>query len=813
MELSTLRKRSVTNSSEKEEAQSGTKKSRTNRWLDFVISLSLFMLFLGLPIFFLNLTFQGIVFEKQIYFYFWSLIALVSFVTKGVITGEMKIKKTPLDVPLGIFYLAYALATIFSIDRWHSFWGFFGDPSLGLMSLTVGILVYYISFSHLNRKRINWMIGAIAISGIGVSFWSFFGLMDFYGIYSKLEKYISWNFVGSTTSLTVFLSLIIPVLIAIILKMTLSPLSWAKRIAIIVMIMAILVNFASLFILFSFLPIVGIFIGISFFLIFVLARIITPKDSWSWLPMLAFIILIVIWLIDNDGFNLARIQIQPEAFPTKNVSWEIAKGGVSSGIRPFFLGAGPTNYGYVFSLHRPDSFIGEVGGELRFYRASGMFFEVLGTTGILGEIGLLLILLTFVSSAIYLLAKNKQQNKIISVGLVASALVFLADTLWTRIDGGMMIFGSLVSILALVSLIQESQTEEKSWNLSLKISPKFALTLAFIFMLVSVGVIFLFVFIGKALIADIYMHQSMKLPAQEFSEADKKMDRAIANSYSLESNYFLRRAQVYMAQANQEAMKDENSRDLKTIASLVNGSISLGEKAESMSPKNVAVVFQLAQLYESAAIYDPTYLNSAKDKYSDALSLEPKNPTIYLKLGQIDVALASTEKDDAQRKSDLEEAQNYMQQSVSVKKDFSEGLLALAAVKKSLGDLDGAVSTMEQAFQSAPSNITYAFNLAEIYKARGKDSDYAQAENIYKQILNVNPQEINTLYGLGTLYEKMNKTNDALTYFQKTLDVLKTVAPDDKKAQDKMNDIINQVKNGGNSNDVATSENKSVNSD
>ena len=72
------------------------------------------MLFLGVPLFFTGLTFQGLAFEKQIYFYFWLLLALVVWATKGVIAGEMKIRRTPLDIPILAFWLTYLLATIFS---------------------------------------------------------------------------------------------------------------------------------------------------------------------------------------------------------------------------------------------------------------------------------------------------------------------------------------------------------------------------------------------------------------------------------------------------------------------------------------------------------------------------------------------------------------------------------------------------------------------------------------------------------------------------------------------------------------------------
>jgi hypothetical protein len=74
-----------------------------------VITVSLVALFFGLPLFFTGLTFQGIAFEKQIYFYVWLLIGVVAWVSKGVTTGEMRIRRTPLDIPIALFWLFYVV--------------------------------------------------------------------------------------------------------------------------------------------------------------------------------------------------------------------------------------------------------------------------------------------------------------------------------------------------------------------------------------------------------------------------------------------------------------------------------------------------------------------------------------------------------------------------------------------------------------------------------------------------------------------------------------------------------------------------------
>ncbi|MFZ2881763.1 MAG: hypothetical protein WA019_01695, partial [Candidatus Moraniibacteriota bacterium] len=122
---------------------------------DKIIGFSMLMLFFGFPLYFTNLTLQGIIFEKQMFFYFWLLLGLVFWIAKSVVNGEMNVRKTPLDIPILGFWLAYIIATIFSVDRWHSFWGAFLDPSKGFVGISACIIAYYFIFSNFNLKRLK----------------------------------------------------------------------------------------------------------------------------------------------------------------------------------------------------------------------------------------------------------------------------------------------------------------------------------------------------------------------------------------------------------------------------------------------------------------------------------------------------------------------------------------------------------------------------------------------------------------------------------------------------------------------------------
>jgi hypothetical protein len=96
--------------------------------------------------------------------------------------------------------------------------------------------------------------------------------------------------------------------------------------------------------------------------------------------------------------------------------------------------------------------------------------------------------------------------------------------------------------------MKESHSEERYYSLSFKASPKYALALAFIFMLVSAGVAFLFVFIGKVYLADIAVGTAARMSA----EAPQKglslalMRDAVAK-YPQEGRYYARLGQEQLS--------------------------------------------------------------------------------------------------------------------------------------------------------------------------------------------------------------------------------------------------------------------------
>ncbi len=774
------------------------KLSLAARLLDGLATASLFMIFFGFPLFFISLTLQGIAFEKQVYFYFWLLLGMVGWVSKAIVTGELRIRHTPLDIPLLLFWAVTGISCFFSVDKWHSLWGFFGDPSRGFLDITALTLAYFLITSHMNMRRFKWFMGAMLASGFLIVVWTALTFLGFRFFPDSLLKYIPMSLLGTMRSLTLFVGMLLPIFLSGIVAMFhfSRRRSWLFFLGVGLLTVGL---FSSLYIIvavYAFSPWLPILSGVSFFLIYVLAQMVRLGDRLNWMPMALFVVVLAFLIVGNQGsiFVSKKTAIFPEVALDQASSWNIAKESLKERL---MVGSGPATYGYDFSLYKPDSLNVGVQSSFRFYQGGDLFSEIITTTGAIGGFFFLMFFLVFLGVGIVGLSRDRERNKIFSLGIWASAIVFTVAIFRTPIEGPMLIYGFLILFLAIPILFEESGQEPESIRLSLKASPKFALALAFIFMVVSAGVAFLFVFVGKALLADLRAGQANRKMAVEASaDALAPMARALS-LMPYEGRYYAALGQMYMSLVNREAAKSEGDRDTDFIKTTVEQSaVPLMDEAMNRMPNDVLVYEVSGQVYENVSLLagsDPDVLARTAAIYHRALDLEPKNPVFYVKLGLIDRVLANRDDKKASRTDLLNEAKSYFDTAIEKKPDFIAGYLNRALTEESLGSIDDAVNDLETALSIGPDSDV-SFHLARILQVRGTDKDLARAERVSLDALKRDGTNVNILLNLGLVYEKEKNTDKAIETYGKILDIFQ----DDQYAETRkqINALIDNVKSG-----------------
>lgn len=768
---------------------------RTSRAFDFIITAVLVLVFFGIPVFFTGLTFQGIAFEKQIFFYFCLLIGLVAWVSKGVMTGEMRIRRTPLDIPIVLFWLFSIVATVFSVDRWHSFWGFFGDPSRGFISLTALVLAYFFIMSHFTERRRNLMLLSFLASGVFVIVWSFLVIMKIHFIPASLEAIAPLSLIGSMSTLTLFLSLLIPLMVTALFLLFRDGAGVSRRIRItgaVILGGALLLDLFILIALYPFVTWAVVLGGLGFFLVYILAQIVRPVQELTWMPMVIFVVVLAFLMIGRN--ELAQATLPVEVTPNMKLSWQVAKESLSAN---FLSGSGLATYGYNFSLFRPQEFNGNALYTLRFYQGTGLIAEAISTIGVVGTILMLIVWFSFLSIGLYLLTMDKAKNKIASLGLWSVAVMLFIASFVAPINATILILGVILSALALATLLQESGSEERYWELSFRATPKFALALAFVFMVVSAGVAFIFVFMGKVFIADISAGMATRQPASMDGTIPKYV-KAI-QMYPQEGRYLTRIAQEYMAIANAEGGKGTNDRDVNQIAFTVREGVAAGLRAKDLMPNDVLATEALGLVYENASIFATDALPKAEEMYARALELEPQNPLFAIKLGQIKRLAADGKQDGAEKSALLNEAKTYFSQAIEKKPDLAIAHYNLAVIDSRLKDYDAAIQSTSQAIRLAPTNLSFRYNLGLLYQERNTGNDRAEAEKLYKQVLDANDRLIDVRLSLGLLYEAQNKRDAAMTEYEKILALIPsddTASANVKQTRTQITQVIENLRSG-----------------
>ncbi len=785
--------------------------------LDKIVMACIFMLFFGLPLFFLNITYQGILFEKQYYFYFWIFIGIISWAVRGVLGGRIEIRRTTLDIPIGVFWIVYVLATIFSVDRYHSFFGFFGNPISGLMSVTAIILAYYLIVSFISKERIMILWWAIVASGSIVTLWSFLVTMRF--IPNKILQHVVASLSGSFTSLAAFLAVLLPIFIVSITVIDKTGGNKLKRAIINVLLFTItIINLITLSILFDYMGWYIAIITIALLLVFIISRFIKVTQKTTVLALLAFFMLIGFLIFDQP--IITRTAIQPEARIRYKLSFNIAKEAIKN--KPI-LGSGPSTYGYDFSLYRPKELNRSGKYDIRFFSDKGILWESFSTIGIIGAIALVVMGLTYVSTVIHaFIRSNEEKPKIIALGLfVSSIMAILYSSLWV-INGLIILYGVLIAAIT-IGLLRESAMDgsDNKLTLSMASTPQNALSFAFLSILVAVGVIFGFVTLGKMFVADVNAGSALKARAKnDFQKSSIMFEKAVKLN-GQEGRYFTIISQYGLDLANVELAKGEKS-NKDAVAKFINSATGAALAGRNLMPNDTLANEITGFIYENSGGYVSGALSAAINYYKRASELEPQNPYLDVALGKLKLMEAQTKDKDAvdEKTAIIKEAKKLFEdardktmfksgsQEISI---FAPAYYYIAITQEALGNVDESINAMATALrvtqldmsltrqQALSRQINYGFNLARLLQIRGTDEDNKVAENLLKQIIGVNDKEINSHINLGLLYERTGRSKEAVDEYKKILTIL---PEDDKKSRENIQGLIDTIKQGGSNVDV-----------
>ncbi len=774
----------------------------TTKGLDFVIIGAVFLVFFLCPLFFTGLVAQNMGFEKMTLFYFLVLLGAVAWVTKAVIVGELNIKRTPLDWPIVGFLAIYITSTILSISQKDSLLGTYGNSAKSLAAVIVFVLFYYLVINNIDQKRIKLLFWGIIGSTSLVAIFSLLQLLGKFILPFPFTEAVSFNPLGSLSALTMYLVITLPLLVIGMAQVGEIHADLKSKAAIIGIKTTLgIVILISMFVLtllngFTFWP-AGI-VGIVIVLMFLLSKIIKISSSNIVIPITSFLLLIILLVLGN--FNIMSLNLPVEVSLSRKASFDIAKSSLKD--NPLF-GTGPSTYYYSFDKYKGSDFNNSPLWYAKFDNASGYLFEMAATVGSLGVLAIVIITLIALSICFLTLIKvQKNDTQSILLALFSSFITVIIFSLLFALNGSLILITTLIAVLSVSMAIVNYPEKFKTFNLSFRASPKYALALAAIFLTLSAGVVILFTMGVKMYLADIYIMKSLQTSDVNQKIAD--INKAIVLA-PYQDIYYLNLANNYMALANQEASTGRNQ---TVIENSLSQAIDTGKKALTLSPNSTSNNEAMALIYENASFYVQGALEWAENLYNKSIELSPDSPTPYLRMALINMARANVETDTAQQEYYVNEALKKYDLALAKKPDFGAANYGKGIAYEKLNKIDDAIEQIKQAVILTRDNIDYRFELGRLYFNRGvaaasgiaqtatadiangteptqdlsvsgptggtikKTDDVATSEQLFLSIVQANPNHANALYSLAMIYQKTGETDNAKLVIKQLLSVV-----------------------------------------
>ena len=187
----------------------------------------------------------------------------------------------------------------------------------------------------------------------------------------------------------------------------------------------------------------------------------------------------------------------------------------------------------------------------------------------------------------------------------------------------------------------------------------------------------------------------------------------------------------------------------------LSAAVASAKKATELNPNNYLNWITLGNVgVEVVPLKDVVggSYDMALASYNKALSLNPKNPSIYLALARLEVA-----------RGDLQKAEGYINQAVNMKGNYTAALFLMSQIEASRGNLVSAITKAEQAAVFSPQDVGVLFQIGLLKYMR---KDYSGAVTALKSATDIQTNYSNAKYFLGLSYSKLGQVANAIKEFK-----------------------------------------------
>lgn len=607
-------------------------------YIENISLLLLGLLFFAFPLFFLTATTDPFVLPKEILLGGIALIALIALGVKMITEAQVKLKRTPLDLPILLFTAAVLISSLLSVNRYESLTAF--------VPLLLAVILYFVTVSFITTEAsLAFALSMLVAGGVILSLEAILSFFKIYVLPFSFTHFQTFTPLGTLFDQALYLLFILPAA-AYLAKPVLS----SKTIR-------DLKTKAIVFTIASIIIIMGLSITIY--------GLLTLQKTFI-LPF-------------ETGFQTGFAAISQD-------TGRIAQG--------FFFGSGVGTYYTDFTRFKQATFnMNPSLWNLVFSKSSSFALELLATTGVLGLLAFYFLAVSIFKSAKGHLKENPLFFSLLAIVAVSLILPFsfIEYSLLFMLLG---LFASFESIhhpknffefeLQFVALkkglIAFSAEQEVQRHSLTRFLP--ALFLG-IFIIVA-G--FIAYNSGLFVASDILMQQSLEAASKNNGIATYNLQRRAIATFPYNDSYHRIFSQTNLALANslilgQPKGSSPSAKTQQTITNLIQQSISEARTATALAPLNAADWQNLSSVYRSLIGFGKNADTFAILANQQAIALDPNNPQEYINLGGIYYQL-----------NQWDNAQREFQIAVNLKPDFANAYYNLGHALQGKNDLADALS-------------------------------------------------------------------------------------------------------------------------
>lgn len=622
-------------------------KQELSSYLNTIPIFLLGLLFFAFPILFTTITTDFFILPKQILLGGVVLVSLSIFVLKIIIEGSVRLRRTFFDLPIILFALLVFLSSIFAVNRF--------DSLIAFVPFLFATLAFFIVVNTIRSYKSALILTvSLLLGGVILSTLSIFSFFKIYLIRLIITQSQTFTPIGSLLDQAIFLSLLLP----IALYFTRNS-NTIKSLGFITISIVILIG-----------------------LLLTVYQLFNPPTPGQRLTILPF----------DTGLQTAFATISQDTnrFP-----------------QGFLFGSGFGTYAADFTRFKLTAFNqNPTLWNLTFVRSSSFILEILATTGILGLLSFVFLIIRTLRAII---ARSTEGGNPASLALILATIsLFVLPVAFT-------IQAQFFILLGLFAVFQglKSQDHKNFFDIELQLVAlkkglfnfeSLAPSLHFpdqphqnqkdtsrilpvifgIIILIVVG--FLGFFGARYLLSDLEFQSSLVAASQNKGQETYQKQAKAISIFPYRDGYYRIFSQTNLALANSLASsqpKDSSpSATLqRNIYTLIQQSINAGRTATSIAPLTSLNWQNLSSIYRSLIDFGQNAESFAIATQQQAILLDPNNPQAYIVLGGIYYQLGL-----------WENAQTQFQIAVNLKPDFANSHYNLGHALENKNDLNNALA-------------------------------------------------------------------------------------------------------------------------